>query len=432
MFVRRASASDGAVLEAFAGEVAASAELPPRARGLALEAVRRGLTGEEDGAGCLVALPDGPSGPVRGVLCFSPIEPSRGAVEVDWLVVRREDEAAPAVVGELISALREGRVGPPRSVRFQGNRWQRSGLDPHVLDAAGMTRAGGAAAFFGRGDDLLVFVAPAARTASATLDPQNPAALYDAAFAYRDFASERDFLLSCARTFGRRPVRRAASWGCWTGRHVQALAEKGIDGVGIDESSEALALAEAAFHEELEGAASATWVLARLDEPVLEPKVDLSCAMLSAVHRVGSSASMVRHLRSVADLLAPGGVHVIEATLPIDVTPEGNTQTVWTERRGDLEITSRFRILVERRARSGAVPTVLTVRCKKAEEDTLVGSFHQEELWLVPDADRWRDLVREAGRFEIAALLGDFQLDVAWDQPGAWRMIVVLRRREDA
>jgi len=105
---------------------------------------------------------------------------------------------------------------------------------------------------------------------------------------------------------------------------------------------------------------------------------------------------------------------------------------VWTERRGDLEITSRFRILVERRARSGAVPTVLTVRCKKAEEDTLVGSFHQEELWLVPDADRWRDLVREAGRFEIAALLGDFQLDVAWDQPGAWRMIVVLRRREDA
>ena len=141
---------------------------------------------------------------------------------------------------------------------------------------------------------------------------------------------------------------------------------------------------------------------------------------------------MVRHLQRVADLLAPGGVHVIEATLPADATPEGNTETVWTERRSQWEITSRFRIVVEERAPSGAVPTVLDVRCRRADSDEILGRFHQEELWIVPDAEGWTSLVERAGRFEIAGLLGDFKLDVAWDQPGAWRMIVVLRRIEES
>ena len=41
-------------------------------------------------------------------------------------------------------------------------------------------------------------------------------------------------------------------------------------------------------------------------------------------------------------------------------------------------------------------------------------------------------VAERAGRFEVAALLGDFRLDVPWDQPGAWRMMVVLRRTEES
>ncbi len=37
-------------------------------------------------------------------------------------------------------------------------------------------------------------------------------------------------------------------------------------------------------------------------------------------------------------------------------------------------------------------------------------------------------VVARAGGFAVAALLGDFQLDVPLDQPGAWRLLVVLRR----
>jgi hypothetical protein len=376
---------------------------------------------------CYVACDE--RGAPAAFVCCRPVPLARATVDIEWLVAIGEDAAVR--VRELVACLRDGALAPPVTVRFLSGRWQRGGLDGHVLDAAGMTRAGAIESFYGRGDDLVVFVARGARATTDLFDPMNAAALCDAAFAYRDFAFERDFLLACAARHGTRKVRRAASWGCWAGRHLLAFAEKGIDGVGIDESPSALALAEAAFEADDSEAPRASWILSRLDEPVDAAPVDLSFAMLSAVHRVGSAASMVRHLKSVADLLAPGGVHVIEATLPVDATPEGNTQTVWSERRGDLEITSRFRILFDRRTRQGAVPTVLEVRCRKHGSLEIVGSFHQDELWLVPDAAGWRDLVARVGRFELVALLGDFQLDVSWDQPGAWRMIVVLRRTEE-
>lgn len=400
--------------------------MPDRVRDHARAALREAVSRE----GCLVA--DRKEGGLAAYVTFRPVPLARAAVDVEWLVPSHEGDADTRRALEvLVAALRDGELGPKRIVRFASGHWQRGGLDAHALDAAGMQRIGAVPSFFGRGDDMVLFVTRPARSL-AVMDPTSPAALYDAAFSYRDFAFERDFLLACAARFGTRPVKRAASWGCWSARHLMALAERGVDAVGIDESSEALALADEAFREDCEGPNDATWILARLDEPVHEPPVDLSFAMLSAVHRVGSVESMVRHLRSVAGLLGPGGVHVIEATLPADATEEGNTQTVWTERRGDLEVTSRFRILVERRARNGAVPTVLDVRCKRTGADEVLGAFHQEELWIVPDEKGWRDIVTRAGGFEVAALLGDFQLDVAFDQPGAWRMIVVLRRTVDA
>lgn len=419
--VRHARHEDGPALERLLEMVP---EMPERARAAARAAVTSALAGD-DGAGCLVHVRPSANVP-NAFVCFRPVPLARAAIDLEWVVTSSSADPR-EIVAAFVDALRED-PSRPATLRFLSGRWQRGGLDEHVFDAAGMTRAGAIDGFFGRGDPLVIFSARGARRADA-FDPTSPASLYDAAFAYRDFAFERDFLLACAARYGKRRVRRAASWGCWGARHLQALADLGIAGVGIDESAEALALARSTVDED--DADLMKLVLARLDDRVDEPPVDLSCAMLSAVHRVGSAESMVRHLERVADLLAPGGVHVIEATLPADAMPGGNNETVWTERRGEWEITSRFRILVDQRAASGAVPTVLDVRCRRADAEEVVGRFQQEELWIVPDAAGWRSLVARVGGFEVAALLGDFQLDVAWEMPGAWRMIVVLRRTEE-
>ena len=422
--VRDSRPSDAPLLEQLLDAVP---NMPERARTAARASLASALAENDAGVRCIVHVAPGTDIP-NAFLCFRPVPLARDAVDIEWLVTSVAAGLEPSsIVADLLTALREDPSGPA-TIRFLSGRWQRGGLDEHILDAAGMTRAGAIDGFFGRGDPLVMFTARGARRAD-VFDPTSPASLYDAAFAYRDFVFERDFLLACAARFGKRHVRRAASWGCWGGRHLHALADRGIAGIGIDESYEALTLAHALAGDD--GEALTKFVLARLDDRVDEPPVDLSCAMLSAVHRVGSAESMIRHLERVADLLAPGGVHVIEATLPADALPGGNNETVWTERRGQWEITSRFRIVVDRRAASGAVPTILDVRCRRGDTEEVSGRFHQEELWIVPDADGWRSLVARAGRFEIAALLGDFHLDVAWNQPGAWRMIVVLRRTED-
>lgn len=424
--VRQARRGDLPALELLLDAVP---DMPQRWREAARATLRGALSEGAEGARCFLHRLPGSDAPT-GYACVRPVPLAPAAFDLEWLITSAAPDVEPsAIVAALVEAVCEEPSTGPTTLRFLSGHWQRGGLDEHVLDAAGMTRAGAIEGFFGRGDSLVVFTARGARRAEA-FEPTSAAALYDAAFAYRDIAFERDFLLGCAARFGSRRVRRAASWGCWSGRHLHALADRGITGLGIDESYEALALARSIAGDD--GRDLTKFVLGRLDDRVDEAPVDLSYAMLSAVHRVGSSESMVRHLQRVADLLAPGGVHVIEATLPADATPEGNTETVWTERRSQWEITSRFRIVVEERAPSGAVPTVLDVRCRRADSDEILGRFHQEELWIVPDAEGWTSLVERAGRFEVAALLGDFKLDVAWDQPGAWRMIVVLRRIEES
>jgi hypothetical protein len=376
---------------------------------------------------CLVCIDN--RGAMRGAACLRAVALARGAIDVEWLVVDPDLDDTHATVSALLQAASEsGR----RNVRFLCGRWLRGGLPPHALDAAGMTRRGSIEDFFGPGDDLIVFHLRAENDYPGRLDPTSAASLHDAAFAYRDFDLEREFLLACAATHGEREVHRVASWSCGAGRHLRAFATRGIEGVGIEESVSALGLARAVHAEAFGDEHGTTWILSPIDQRVEASTVDLWFAMLSAVHRAGSIDAIVRHLRAAADLLAPGGVHVIEATHPVDATPQGTTDTAWTERRDEWVVSSRFRILPSEATAQGLVPTILDVQCRRHDARRVAGALHHEELWVVPDARAWREAVERAGRFEIAALLGDFRLDVPWDQPGAWRMMVVLRRTEES
>lgn len=404
--------------------VEAVEKMPPTARyaaHMAVEtAVRRG------GATCVLSEE---RGALRGFAVARPVPLAKSALELEWLVVAAADRDPRRVVAGLVEWLL-AQPGEGQSVlRFGSGTWQRGGLDGHVLDGAGLVRAGAIEGFFGPGDDLVVFTARGPDARRDDFRPDEPAALYDAAFAYRDFPRERDFLLAVAKAHGTRPVRRVASWGCGTGRHLRAFAEMGVAGIGLDDSPDLLALAERAYRSVSDDPAEVAWLLSSLDQRVDAPSVDLSYCMLSAVHRLGGEAAIARHLSAVADLLAPGGVHVVEATLPIDATPEGNTETRWTERRGGHLLRSHFRLAAELRAGDGTVPALLDVRCTR-ETGEVVGVLQQQERWLVPDEAGWRELVRAEPRLEVVDLLGDFQLGVRWDQAGAWRILLVLRRRE--
>lgn len=419
--VRLAGPKDAASVHAL---VDAVDKMPTTARYAAHMAIETAL--RRGGATCLVLEE---RGALRGLAVARPVALAKSALELEWLVVAAGDRDPRRVVAGLVEALLD-QPGEGRSVlRFGAGRWQRGGLDAHVLDGAGLVRAGAIEGFFGPGDDLVLFTARGRDAQREAFRPDDPAALYDAAFAYRDFVHERDFLLAVAAAHGTRAVRRVGSWACGAGRHLRAFAELGVVGVGVDDAPDLLALAEASYRGVSDDPAETTWVLSSLDQRVEAPSVDLSFCMLSGVHRLGGEPAIARHLAAVADLLAPGGVHVVEATLPVDATPDGNTETRWTERRPGFLVRSHFRLAADLRAGDGTVPALLDVRCTR-ESGEVVGVLQQQERWLVPDEAGWRELVRTEPRLEVVTLLGDFQLGVRWDQAGAWRILLVLRRRE--
>ena len=55
-------------------------------------------------------------------------------------------------------------------------------------------------------------------------------------------------------------------------------------------------------------------------------------------------------------------------------------------------------------------------------------SVVQERDWFVPDLDAWRRIVAAVPDLEIAAVLGDYRVDVPFEHAAAWRLLLVLRR----
>jgi hypothetical protein len=317
-------------------------------------------------------------------------------------------------------------------VRVETGSREGSGGGVHFYDAAGFARTATIADFYAPGDDLIVFT-KRVRVADADAFERDEAALYDAAFGYRDYAAERDFLLACARRFGDREVRRVLAWSAGPGRHLKAFADAGIPGAGTDPATIMIAYAQRLAGTRA-GGPEVRFVRAALDERAeADPPiglVDLSFVLLSSIHLLTTPGAMEQHLRVAAELLAPGGLHVIEATHPADLTTAGLNQTQWTEVRGDTTIDARFRMHTDRLAPERVVPVTLEVVCTTGKR-TANGNaprFKQEDRWFIPDLDAWRAIIARVPALRLVATLGDFNVTVPFEHTAAWRLILVLKR----
>ncbi|AGP36051.1 class I SAM-dependent methyltransferase [Sorangium cellulosum] len=223
-------------------------------------------------------------------------------------------------------------------------------------------------------------------------------------------------------------MQRVLSWACGPARHLEAFAELGVGCAGADGSAAMIAYAERAACAR---GAGVRFYCAELDERPDVAPVDLSFVPLSAIHQLATPAALERHLRLAASLLLPGGVHVIEATHPADLTPSGVNRTEWTELRGEQSIDARFRIHTERATPDRVVPVSLEVVCSARRNGGApreLSSFRQEATWHIPDLAGWRRVAERVPELSLVATLGDFNVDVPFEHAAAWRLILVLKR----
>ncbi|WP_438019948.1 bifunctional GNAT family N-acetyltransferase/class I SAM-dependent methyltransferase [Sorangium sp. So ce315] len=401
---------------------------------------------------------------LAGYLCYGRTPMTQSTYDLYWIATS-PDFARSGVARGLVSTM-EGEIAREGGglVRVETGSREGHGAAVRFYDAVQFTRAAVIADFYAPGDDLIIYtrrVAPAVSTAAGDARaPAAPAAaggpraaspaapddaaapgepaLYDAAFGYRDYAAERDFLLACARRFGARPVQRVLSWACGPARHLEAFAELGVGCAGADGSAAMIAYAERAA--DARGArgvgacgagAAIRFCRAELDERPDVAPVDLSFVPLSAIHQLATPAALERHLRLAASLLLPGGVHVIEATHPADLTPSGVHRSEWTEVRGEQSIDARLRIHVERANPDRVVPVSLEVVCSARRNGGApreLSSFRRQSTWYIPDLAGWRLVAERVPELSLIATLGDFNVDVPFEHAAAWRLILVLKR----
>ncbi|WP_437970648.1 GNAT family N-acetyltransferase [Sorangium sp. So ce260] len=399
---------------------------------------------------------DGGSPRLAGYLCYGRTPMTQSTYDLYWIATS-PDFARSGVARGLVATM-ESEIAREGGglVRVETGSREGHGAAVRFYDAVQFTRAAVIADFYAPGDDLMIYtkrVAPARASAAPPDDPgarvASPAArgeaaardeapapapgepaLYDAAFSYRDYAAERDFLLACARRFGARPAQRVLSWACGPARHLEAFAELGVACAGADGSAAMIAYAERAARARGAGAC-VRFCCAELDERPDVAPVDLSFVPLSAIHQLATPAALERHLRLAASLLLPGGVHVIEATHPADLTPSGVNRTEWTELRGEQSIDARFRIHIERATPDRVVPVSLEVVCSARRNGGApreLSSIRQEATWYVPDLPGWRRVAERVPELALVATLGDFNVDVPFEHAAAWRLILVLKR----
>ena len=152
--------------------------------------------------------------------------------------------------------------------------------------------------------------------------------------------------------------------------------------------------------------------------------------MLNSLCHLLTLDDLLQHLASVARHLAPGGLYIVELAHPADFfTAERRTSSEWssevdggtvsvrwgggTDQIDPITQITREHVSVTYRRRGGAVRTVT---------DVVPNRF-----WTATELTA---AIRLAGGFAVVASYGDFDADTPVEAADAWRMILVLCRRE--
>jgi SAM-dependent methyltransferase len=253
--------------------------------------------------------------------------------------------------------------------------------------------------------------------------------LYAAACAYRDVATDVAALLRWwdeHRGAGHpSPPRSVLELAAGPAEHARALSRRGVNATALDLNP---AMCVWARDRAAEAGDQLTVVEADMREFTLSRQFDLAITMLNSLCHLLTLDDLLAHLAAVAGHLAAGGLYIMEFAHPADcLTPSPRTSSDWETGIGDGRVTVRWggsrdvidpvtqvtkeRVSVTYRKPDGSVRNVT---------DVVPNRF-----WTVTELDA---AVRLAGGFELVARYGDFDGDVSLDAPGAWRMILVLRR----
>jgi SAM-dependent methyltransferase len=241
---------------------------------------------------------------------------------------------------------------------------------------------------------------------------------YEIALAPDDVGRELDFFEAAIRKFSKAKVRSVFELGAGTAPYLEEWHKRGYAYCGLDLSP---AMIEFARDKALRKDIRASFILGDMRDldRSLGP-FDLAYVLLGSLY-VRSNRELLDHLDSVAALLAPGSLYLLDSFVWFRILHDYRRS--WIRRKGGVTVHTRYRAEIRDPVAQTYEECLTFTVDDRGKVMTIAGRvpakifFPQEFLCLV----------ELSGRFEFLGWFNDFSLAAEVKPEG--RHLVVLRRR---
>ena len=237
---------------------------------------------------------------------------------------------------------------------------------------------------------------------------------------------ECNFLEACLKAHGPTKATRLLDIGCGTGRHLLALAKRGHQMTGVDASPEMVEYVKQEAAKAKRKIAVSVDDLRRL---AVKGTYDAAFCFMDTFRFLLTNDEILAHLRTVAGLLAPGGLYVVDFWVPSQWDQIANEIHQWEQTEGDTTV--RVFYLQHPESADPITQTFedeLVFEVRERGETTEIRGGPTRTRLLLPQ--EFAALIQGSGAFTLLAAHGEFDLAKPLTRDSlSWRMISVLKKR---
>jgi len=252
--------------------------------------------------------------------------------------------------------------------------------------------------------------------------------LYQLAYYYdvamrRDVSAQMDVVVDVYRQYCGREIESMLDIACGPGYHAADAARRGLYAVGIDLMPEMIEYAK----DHLEEGLQVDWLAADMRDFQLPRPVDMAICVFDAIDALTENVDVVRHLRSVAANLTPGGLYLIQHTHPRDCHLSEYGEYEYGGERDDTSVRIEW---------ATNNPQFDLVRCVAHVEIKLHITENGTQRVLRDEADErlfspqeFQLLAELSSVFDVVGWYGDYDLNQPFDlSPQSQTMIAIMRK----
>jgi SAM-dependent methyltransferase len=239
---------------------------------------------------------------------------------------------------------------------------------------------------------------------------------YDIAFSHRDIPAEVNFIEQVIARYSHVPVRTILELASGNSPHMQELCVRGYSYVGLEFNERMVAYSRGKVARDH---LRAMIFQGDMTDFTLPSPVDCVLVLLSSFY-VQNDEELYSHLKSVARVLRPGGLYILDGV--VSYFPEDIGTYVWTESRDGVVVDVEFDMAWLDEGKGLVKRTIILDVNQNGKKHRL----QHGEVRKVYPAAQFIESVEKTGDWQYIDAFSDFDIDTKPNPDG--RSVAILRR----